>query len=78
MAKISATLKDLKDAKRMVPIMSSFNLPDSCKKKIRRILEDESKLLQTQPSIIPNCSCCAKRWPQACGIIWKLHSFLSL
>lgn len=33
MAKISATLKDLKDAKRMVPIMSSFNLPDACKKK---------------------------------------------
>lgn len=52
MTQISATLKDLKDAERMVPsCLHLVHQSDSAK--TRQILEDERRLLQIQPSCPP-------------------------
>lgn len=88
MAKISATLKDLKDAERMVPITSSFNSPVWLQQKKKRDKfwrkkVDYCQFNQAYSQMQLLCQMCCLwqsrlRWPQVCGIIWKLHSFLSL
>lgn len=57
MAKVNATLKDLKDSRMVAFVLSSFNFPVWSLKKLDGFW---SRLLKTQSCSSPNCIFCAR------------------